>query len=219
MGIGMFKFEVVPVKGKGSGTGTEFWLPVETVVEIAEDIEDGVFSVNVQNVDAKGKPYYNYVAGTNGSRSMQLTAGNTGILLKISNKVNDSWVNQSVALSKFNGKSPLREFARLVGLFAGTWTPGPGTYYASVLEAYKAGEPKRYKPKAPEDSAEVVPDVPEAPVQATPAAAPAPAPKAAPAPAAPAAKVDEGWEPASEAVVPFLGGTGLPPVASASGWM
>lgn len=150
--IGMFKIEIVPIKGKGSGKTTVFYMPVESIVQLAEDIQSGVFGQKVTMNNSKGKPMYSYVGGTDGSRQLSFSMGNVGVLAKISNKEGDSWLNQSIALSPTNGNSPLREFARLVLLFTGVWTPSAKSYYAKVLEAYDAGASKRVAMHVPDDA-------------------------------------------------------------------
>ena len=150
--IGMFKVEVIPIKGKGNGNVVCYYMPVEAMVQLAEDIESGAFAARVSETTGKGKGYYSYVGGADGSRQLTFSLGNIGILCQISNKNGDKWEKQTIALSATNGTSPLRELARLVRLFTGVWTPTEGSYYTGILKAYQDGADKRAAMHVPDDA-------------------------------------------------------------------
>ena len=136
--IGRVKVTIVPIGQKGKNAA-DFYLTVEQMMDLCEEIRNGVFE---KKIAADNGPYpgaYQYTTGENGSKHLNIGGGKFGVRMQIRDTENNKNYTLAVTTTAF------KEMARDFYVFSGLQPVMPGSYFEELVKAFSEGRKEREK--------------------------------------------------------------------------
>lgn len=141
--ISKVRFSIVKM-GTGGNEHVDFYLDMEESRDFFSEISSGKASEKfAKDIEKQYPEAYKYVAGTDGSKALNIGGGKKGIRFQINVKEPDGkWKNSPFTVAPWK---ELKHAAFLFELLTGLIPVMGGSYYHSIFKAFWDGEQERSK--------------------------------------------------------------------------